>query len=199
MKKTLYILLAGLTLSFAACTEEEEDPTPNGPTYTELNLYTANLLGGQTNATLGSFYSTSEDSIYFTSRATEKQSKVDLIYYFGSQTGDSSVIAGPSDVVFTNPDDQNPHKVIKTWTVKNDTRFKRLNINISQFNAMLNDSLLINELDSGMTATKITKLELGEVVGFKTAEGKLGSFVVTNIENTSAITRAITINVKVQK
>lgn len=203
MKRYFKILLM-VTLSstiLIACTEEEEVKTPTGPTYTTLASYEVKLLGGQTNNTLGSFYSTSEDSIYFTTGAglTINQPKIDFIYYFGSQTNDSSVIASPKDAVFNNPDDQNPHKTVKTWTVKNNTLFLKLNTTAAAFINMTNDSLLINELDSNVTATKITKLKVGDVVGFKTAAGKLGAYHVRAINNTDAISRAITVDVKVQE
>lgn len=194
-----FLLLTLTSLCFVACTKEEDDKTPTGPNYTTLASYQVNLLGGQTNNTLGSFYSTTEDSIYFTTAAGLNQPKIDLIYYFGSQTGDSSVIAAPIDIVFNKPDDQNPHKTVKAWTVKNNTNFLKLNISPATFMALNNDSLLINDLDSNVTETKVIKLKVGDVVGFKTASGKLGVYHVRDINNTDALSRAITIDVKVQQ
>ncbi len=196
------LLMVSLSSSiFVACTEEDDTKTPTGPVYTTLASYEVKLLGGQTNSSLGSFYATSEDSIYFTAGAglTINQPKIDFIYYFGSQTNDSSVIASPNDVVFNKPDDQNPHKTVKTWTIKNNTLFLKLNTSPSAFINMMNDSLLINELDSNVTATKITKLKVGDVVGFKTVTGKLGAYHVRAINNVDAISRAITVDVKVQE
>lgn len=201
MKKSIYSLLMmslGI-ITLSSCTKEEDDTKITGPSYTTLAVYDVRLLGGQTNASLGSFYSTTEDSIYFTTAAGLNQSKIDFIYYFGSQTGDSSVIASPKDVVFNNPDDQNPHKSVKTWTVKNNTTFLKLAITESAFTNMVNDSILVNDLDSNVTATKITKLKIGDVVGFKTAAGKLGAYRVRAINNVDAISRAITVDVKVQQ
>lgn len=199
LKTLVFITLSSTIL--VSCTDEEDGKVPTGPSYTTLASYDVRLLGGQTNSSLGSFYSTTEDSIYFTTAAglTVNQSKIDLIYYFGSQTGDSSVIASPKDAVFNNPDDQNPHKTVKTWTVKNNTLFLKLGIDAAMFINMVNDSLLINELDSNVTATKVTKLKIGDVVGFKTAAGKLGAYHVRAINNVDAISRAITVDVKVQQ
>jgi hypothetical protein len=199
--KTLLMISLSSTL-FIACTKEEDnDSTPKTITYGNLLVSEVNLLGGQTNASIGSFYSCTEDSIYFTNTAglTLNQGKIDLVYYFGSQTGDSSVIASPKDVVFTNTDDQNPHKSIKTWTTKNNTTFLKLNISPMAFMALKNDSLFLNDLDSNVTATKITKLKVGDVVGFKTQAGKFGAYHVREINNTDAISRAIVIDVKVQE
>lgn len=199
LKTLVFITLSSIVL--VSCTDEDDEKLPTGPTYTTLASYDVRLLGGQTNSSLGSFYSTTEDSIYFTSTAglTNNQVKIDFIYYFGSQTGDSSVIASPKDAVFNNPDDQNPHKTVKTWTVKNNTLFLKLGIDAATFTNMRNDSLLINELDSNVTATKITKLKVGDVVGFKTSTGKLGAYLVRAINNVDALSRAITVDVKVQQ
>jgi hypothetical protein len=200
MKKISIKLLSLLALStmIVACSEEET-PAPTGPTYKELVSFQANLLGGQTNPNLGSFYSVSEDSIYFTARANQKQSFIDLIYYFGSQTGDSSVITSPSDPVFNNVQDQNPHFSVKSWTVKNNTTFLVTDLTEADFIALANDSLLTANMSGTLTATKAAKLVEGDVVGFKMTNGRLGIFHVKDIENTNALTRAITIDVKVQK
>lgn len=200
MKKSAIKLMSLLAISsFLMACSEDETPQPTGPTYKELVSYQANLLGGQTNSTLGSFYSVSEDSIYFTARANEKQSFVDLIYYFGSQTGDSSVIASPSDPVFNNVQDQNPHFSVKSWTVRNNTTFLTSDLTPADFIALTNDSLLVANMSGTLTATKATKLKVGDVVGFKLENGRLGVFHVAEINNTNALTRAITIDIKVQK
>lgn len=200
MKKTAIKLFSLLAISsvLVACTEEET-PAPTGPVYKDLESFQANLLGGQTNPNLGSFYSVSEDSIYFTARANQKQSFIDLIYYFGSQTNDSSVIASPSDPVFNNVQDQNPHFSVKSWTVKNNTTFLTTDLTPSEFIALSNDSLLSAEMSGTLTATKVTKLQVGDVVGFKMANGRLGIFHVSDLNNVNGLTRAITIDVKVQK
>lgn len=202
MKRNLFakLTLIGVTaILMSACSETDETPTPTGPVYKDLVSFEANLLGGQTNSNLGSFYSVSEDSIYLTSRANVKQEFIDLIYYFGSQTGDSSVIAAPSDVVFNNVQDQNPHFAVKSWTERNDTKFLKLNLSQSQFIALNNDSLLSADLSGSLTLTKATKLKVGDVYGFKLDAGRLGLFYVKAIDNTNALTRAITIDIKVQK
>lgn len=195
----LILALGIISISLSACSEEETTPTPTEPTYKNLKTYEARLLGGQTNNSLGSFYSTSEDSIYFTNSADSNQSKIDLIYYFGLNSGDSSVIASPKDAVFNNTNDQNPHVKVKTWTVKNNTTFLKLGLSPSAFMALKNDSLFKSDLDSNVVATKITKLKIGDVVGFKTQAGKYGAYHVKAINNTTALTRSITIDIKIQE
>ncbi len=196
-KKLFYLLT--LSVFIVSCSENDEVPEPKGPVYVDLVTYQAKLLGGQTNPSLGSFYSVSEDSIYLTSRANVKQEYIDLIYYFGSQTGDSSVIASPSDIVFNNVQDQNPHFAVKSWTDRNVTSFLKLNINQSTFNGLGNDSILQANLTDTTLLSKATKLKVGQVYGFKLETGKLGMFYVKEIDNTNALTRSITIDIKVQK
>lgn len=201
MKKYFKSVLA-LSFSivlFSSCSEEETIPAPTGPSYKNLLSYEAKLLGGQTNSSLGSFYSVSQDSIYFTSKADSNQSKIDFIYYFGLGSGDSSVIASPKDIVFNNTPDQNPHPVVKNWTVKNNTTFLKLNISPTVFAALRNDSLFQADLDSNVVATKITKLKIGDVIGFKTQLGKFGAYHVRAINNATALSRSITVDVKVQE
>lgn len=195
-KPVLFLSISSILL--ISCTKEE-DPKPTGPTYKNLVSYEAKIMGGQTNSTLGSFYSISEDSVYFKAGADLNPEKIDFIYYFGLNSGDSSVITAPSDPVFNLPSDQTPFTSVKSWTVKNNTNFLKLSLSTNTFAAMKNDSLLGTELDSNVVATKITKLKIGDIVGFKTAAGKLGAYQVKAINNSNALVRSITIDVKVQE
>ena len=192
------LFLSFFSIALISCSKEEET-TPTGPTYKNLVSYEVNILGGQTNSTLGSFYSISEDSVYFKAGADLNPSKIDLIYYFGLTSGDSSVITAATDPVFNLPSDQTPFPSVKSWTTKNNTNFLKLDMSSNVFVSLKNDSLLGLELDSNVVATKITKLQIGDVVGFKTASGKIGAYKVKAINNASALVRSITIDIKVQE
>ncbi len=194
-----FLLFSFSIVLLSACSEEEEPKGPSGPVYTELKTYQSITLGSQVNSALGSFYSVSEDSVYFTAGANTNTAKIDLIFYFDTQHTDSFVIASPKDPIFGLPDDQVPHKSVKTWAVKNNTTFLKLNINSNIFNTLKNDSLLQNDLDSNVVETSAPYLKVGDVIGFKTESGKLGLFHVKNINNTSSTTRAVTFDVKVQQ
>lgn len=195
-KPILFLSISSILL--ISCTKEE-DTKPTGPTYKNLVSYEAKIMGGQTNSTLGSFYSISEDSVYFKAGTDLNPEKIDFIYYFGLNSGDSSVITAPSDPVFNLPSDQTPFTSVKSWTVKNNTNFLKLSLSSNTFVDMKNDSLLGTELDSNVVATKITKLKIGDIVGFKTAAGKLGAYKVRAINNANGLVRSITIDVKVQE
>lgn len=201
MKKYLktFLFLSISSTVLISCTKEE-DKGPTGPVYTSLVSYEVNILGAQTNGNIGSFYSISEDSIYLKAGADSNPAKIDLIYYFGNNAeGDSSVITSPSDPVFNLPSDQTPFTSVKNWTIKNNTTFLRLNVTPNEFISLKNDSLFINDLDSNVIATKINKLQVGDVVGFKTTLGKFGAYHVKAINNTNALTRSITIDLKIQE
>lgn len=186
------------SILLVSCSAEDEK-TPSVPTYGNLVSFEANILGGQSNNSIGSFYSISEDSVYLKSAADANPGKIDLIYYFGLSSGDSSVLCAATDPVFNLPSDQTPFTSVKNWTVKNNTNFLKLSVSENKFNSLSNDSLLLADLDSNVTATKISKLTIGDVVGFKTAAGKLGIYRVKAINNTNALTRSITIDLKVQE
>lgn len=194
-----FLLFSFSAIVLSACSEEEEPKGPSGPVYTELKTYSSITLGSQVNAALGSFYSVSEDSIYFTAGANLNTSKIDFIFYYDTQNTDTFVIASPKDPIFGLPDDQVPHKSVKGWAIKNNTTFLKLSIDGNTFNGLKNDSLLQNDLDSNVVETNIPVLKVGDVVGFKTELGKLGIYHVKAINNTSSTTRSITFDVKVQQ
>lgn len=200
MKKhfSLFLSLYISSILLVSCSTED-DKTPSVPTYGNLVSFQANILGGQTNSTLGSFYCISEDSVYFKSGADANPGKIDLIYYFGSTSGDSSVLCAATDPVFNLPSDQTPFTSVKNWSTKNNTNFLKLSISENLFNSLSNDSLLLADLDSNVITTKVSKLTVGDIVGFKTATGRLGIYHVKAINNTNALTRSITIDLKVQE
>ncbi len=196
--KSILFLSLSSTL-FISCSKDEEKG-PTGPVYTNLVSSEVIILGGQTNSSYGSFYSISEDSVYLKANADLNPAKIDFIYCFLSNVaGDSSIITAPSDPIFNLPSDQTPFLSVKNWAVKNNTTFLQLDINSLEFNALTNDSLFINDLDSNVIATKSTKLMVGDVVGFKTASGKFGAYCVKAINNTNVQTRSITLDLKIQE
>lgn len=192
------LLISIVSTLFISCAKEEVK-APTGPVYTALISHSMNVLGAQTNLNIGSFYSTAYDSVFFRAQADTNQSKIDLIYYFASQSTDSFVIASPKNSIFNASTDQNPQVNVKTWTVKNNTTFLKLNISPSTFNNLTTDSLFQNDLDSNVVATNALDLKIGDVIGFKTATGKLGAFHVRARNFGTALTRSMTIDVKIQQ
>ncbi len=83
--------------------------------------------------------------------------------------------------------------------MKNNTTFLATDLTEAEFIALANDSMLTADMSGTLTATKAAKLIEGDVIGFKLSNGRLGLFHVKDIENNNALTRAITIDIKVQK
>jgi hypothetical protein len=203
MKKRFSVLLMiGLVSSVAltSCTEEEEeDPTPNPTVYGDINAYSARMVGGQNNASLGSFLATDSGSVITSGAAgasTALQARVDLVYFFGTTNGAS--MGAPKDSVVAIA--HTGSTTLPAWTTKNDTRLMATTLTPAQFIASNNDSL-VKAVTTGVTmnATLANQLTVGKVVAFKTAGGKFGLFHVASITGTTGTDRAITVDVKVQK
>lgn len=202
MKKNIKLfLLVGLAISigFTSCTEDEEiTPTPTPVTYGQINSYTAKMLGGQLNATLGSFFSTSTGTVVSSVDAgasTTLQSSVDLVYFYG--TNNKATIGAPNDDTVALA--HSGRTTLTNWTIKNATKFVATSLTPANFVASLNDSLIKTIDSTTITASYIPQLTVGKVVAFKTAAGKYGLYHVSAIEGTTGADRSITINVKVQK
>jgi len=202
MKKGFRVLLMiGLvsTVALTSCTEEEEDPAPTPVTYGDINAFSAKMLGGQNNATLGSFLATDSGAVLTSSAtgaSTALQARVDLVYFFGTSNGAS--MGAPSDSLVNVA--HNGSTSLSTWTTKNSTKFLVTTLTPAAFIASDNDSL-IKSVTTGqtLTATLANQLTVGKIIAFQTASGKQGLFHVSAIGGTTGSDRSITIDVKVQK
>lgn len=200
LTNSLTIIVASGCVLLSACSKnDDKDNTPKGPVYTAVNSYEVRVLGSQTNLTTGSFYSTTEDSVYLKDRAGEKSQKVDLVYYFYGPSGDSSALAAPADPIFSSSGEQYPHPTVKTWTKRNATRFIKTGVSLTEFAAISNDSIFQAYADSSFIATKMVKLQTDDIIAFKTEAGKIGMYRVRAINLADAVSRAITIDVKISK
>ena len=200
MKKNIKLfLLAGLVASvgFTSCSEDETI-TPTPTTYGSISTYSAKLLGGQNNATLGSFFASDSGVVVSSSAAgasASVQGRIDLVYFYG--TSNQASIGAPNDSVVAIA--HNGSTSLSTWTVKNATKFYATTLSPSTFTASANDSLIKTIDATSYSASLVNMLTVGKVVAFKTAAGKFGLFHVSAIGGTTGSDRSITIDVKVQK
>ena len=139
---------------------------------TEVNKYTGVNLGSWNDNEGGSFYSTSENKVYFRSTAAQNQSKIDFVFFKGDKNGNA--IAAPFDPA---PNSIN-ELLMGTWTVKNKTLFQVTTMTAAQFDA-IGASYDFPEFTGELTIAK--QLAIGNVVYFKTVLGKLGYFKVVNL------------------
>jgi hypothetical protein len=169
----------------------------------EINTFTAVLLGGQLNPDLGSFYATS-NTVYNEANANLNQSKIDMVYYYGS-TKFASIVAPASAQLSLVPefsyilDAGNANH----WTVTNQTKFKDVTSSVTDWSLVTNDALITANAVN-FTDMNVNNLLAGKIVAFETAStsvnpGKKGLFKVISLGGTTPATRSITIEVKIQK
>lgn len=202
MKKNFKLLLMlGIVASvgFTACEKDEDTtPTPTPTTYGDVNTFSAKIMGGQNNATVGSFLATDNGEVITSAAAAASatvQARVDLVYFFG--TTNQASIGAPNDSVVAIA--HTGSTSLPSWTSKNATKLVKTTLSAADFTASANDSLVKTVTESTISASYVNTLAVGNVVAFKTASGKLGLFHVQSIDGTTGTDRSITINVKVQK
>ncbi|MFN3404548.1 MAG: hypothetical protein ACK40G_10670 [Cytophagaceae bacterium] len=160
----------------------------------EINTYSAKIMGGAANTTVGSFFKSATGDVVKAAEANSSQSSIDLIFQYSGTNG--NLFAAPNDATIADA-----HTNVASWSVKNATKFTGvLSVTASEFNSASNDVLInSNVTTSNATGTRINSLAVGNVFGFITASGKKGLVLVKEIGGTTAETRSITIDVKVQK
>ncbi len=157
-----------------------------------INKYTATLLGGQSNTTLGSYYATSTNTVYTQSTAPANSVAIDFIYYFGSSN--KATLASPSDVTVNGTSGNLSLATI--LTTKNTTNFANSGLTATQFDAINNEGDITSIIPNSPT-TLSNNLAVGNVILFKTDAGKFGLIKVSAL--TPNADGQITIDVKVQK
>ncbi len=161
---------------------------PETPAAGKITTSTAVIMAAQDNAAAGS-YATSTNKTYKSSEAVANSSTIDFIYYYQAG-GDLAELFSP------NSSKASTLNNYKDMTPKRDTKFKKVTMDETTFNAITDDATIV-ETATSLTASEVTNLVVGDVVAFKTADSKLGLFRVTALTATTSGT--ITITVKVQE
>jgi hypothetical protein len=160
--------------------------------YGEIITNNSVVLGAQDNPSLGSFYSTQTNEIYLQGDAFNNQSIIDILYYYDAT--DLSVIASPGaqniDDYFTGTSG------IDNWTTLNETRYTKTDITVVEFDAISDDSIILNAFDADDSNRKAKNLAVGDVYAFRTENGKKGLFKVIAIDGEAAGTVEIAIKVQ---
>jgi hypothetical protein len=170
----------------------------------DIHTYTTVLLAGQLNPNGGSFYSTVNDSVMTEGIANLNQSKVDLIYYYGT-TKHNSIVAPASAQLSDIPEFSYilNSSAANHWTTTNQTKFKDVTSADIDWSLVTNDALITANAVN-MTDMFVNDLAANKIIAFETAStsanpGKKGLFKVTSISGTTGADRTITIEVKIQK
>jgi hypothetical protein len=155
------------------------DPAPAGRFIIKESI----LIGGQGNATSGSFYSVALGKRLTILTARSQPADVDFAYFYGATN--KATIAAPA-----NEDAQTiPYgaKTMSSWATKNRTLF----FVVKGANGARPVDWYDENINKATKLTKAAQLAAGNVVVYKTATAQ-GAFVVTDIE--TGIAGAITIN-----
>ena len=147
------------------------------------------VLGNQ-QSTTGSFFATSNCTVYTVSQAQANQNIVDFVHYFGATN--NATIAAPNDAGAN----QFTTFQLNTWSNKNATTFKKvLNFN---YDAATTATVQDAWNNGGTAMSSATDLNVGNNVVFKTASGKYGVFQVAQLSGNSTTSGTMTIKVKAQ-
>ena len=161
-------------------------------TWGPISTYSNTILGSF-NSIVGSAFASSNGTVYTITDAKTNCMLIDWLYYYGATN--FGTIAAPNDVVagtiFVGANG------LSTWSHLNATVFKKVTDVISNWDGITNDSLVLIETQTGVTATSVTSLAVNDILAFITEPGKKGLLQVTTIDPGTAGT--ITYNVKVQK
>lgn len=155
-----------------------------------ITTYSATLLGGQTNASLGSAFASSNGQVYLKAAAATNSGLIDFVYFYGATN--LATIAAPDDASVDGTA-ANSVDLTDTYSTKNATRFEATSITPAAFTAMTDDSSF--PAFAG-TSSLENQLSVGDVLAFETVGGKVGLIHVAAI--TTGATGTITIDVKVQ-
>lgn len=159
-----------------------------------IESFTAVLMGSQNDANLGSFFSTVTGEVYTIKPAGENSELIDFAYFYGS-INEATISAPDNDDVFGTGD--KVFELVTSWATRQKTRFTKIsaeNLTVAEFDAA-DDDKIITENEAEELSKMVNKLQDGDLVFFVTADKK-GIFKVAKLD---AEAKTITIDVKVQK
>lgn len=132
---------------------------------------------GSWNDASGSFYSTSENTVYTIdecSASINTQGTIDFVFFKGSVN--SNTLAAPDD-----PDASTiPVFNLSNWVIKNDTRFNEIDMTAAEFDA-IGSTYLFPEFNYSLETTKINNLSVGQVYLFQTASWQVGLIKIVDL------------------
>lgn len=161
--------------------------------YGAVQSYQSVRMGAQDHSGSGGLLALPAGQAYFFNEAAadeQIQSLIDIIYYYGE---DANTIASPGanveEGVFPGSFDD--------WSAINTTRYLPSGMNEDDFLSMESDSILIAGYDESNAKRKAKNLNPGDIYLFRTQAGKLGSFLVKEVNGT--IDGYVEIDIKIQE
>jgi len=141
-------------------------------------------IGGQTNQTVGSYWSMEANTNLLQAPANADPATVDWVYYYGSTN--QATFAAPNDAILNSSNVMN-NPDLTSWGTKNATKFKKASAGFD-FDGLTTSTELLTEIQAGAPSlTAITKVQIGDVYIFITDGGKeYGAFkIITNTPTNS--------------
>ena len=167
--------------------------------------HTETLIGGQLNASLGSFYNSLDNEVYTYAQTRDAESaNVDFLFFYGdiNQYAIAALDDADANTAFSSA--LGVTNVLTTAiATRNSTKFKVTTVTAAQFDAIENVAELEAAIggDVAADASKVASLEAGDVFAFTLVEARgalKGLVKVVGTAGTSGTNRAITIQVKIQ-
>ncbi|MCB0410264.1 MAG: hypothetical protein KDD29_08595 [Flavobacteriales bacterium] len=153
--------------------------------------WSATLLGGQTNPTIGSAFASTNGQVYLKAAAATNSSLIDFVYFYGASN--LATLAAPDDDLVDGTA-ANSVDLTDTYTTKNATRFMTTTVTPAEFTAMTDDADF--PAFTGSSSLE-NNLAVGDVIAFETVAGKVGLIHVSALS--TGATGTLTIDVKVQQ
>jgi len=152
-----------------------------GSQYNPLIGYSPINFGAQDNLQYGGCYNIPDSSMYAhqaVAADTSLQKGIDMLCFYDAVDENTIASSGANieDGIFpVNPTD---------WTFTNETRYMKSSMSIDDFNAAVNDSIILANYDEGEAKRKAKKLKADDIYTFRTENGKLGMFKVNAVNGT---------------
>jgi hypothetical protein len=147
-------------------------------------------LGDQNNTTLGNCYASSTNVALNYATAKNSSSLVDFI--FMDRSDDGKTVYNP----LTLPSEGND---VYTWSKRNDTRFRVLDMEPKDFDGIKFSSDIKLLVPRGRSMDMKTELREGKVIGFITAAGKFGIARVSKVTGTPTTSGSAKLDIKIEK
>ncbi|MFN8259068.1 MAG: hypothetical protein U0W24_25490 [Bacteroidales bacterium] len=145
------------------------------------------ILGAQSNAGIGNFFSVINSTVYSLQNATNNQEDMDLL--LGYNSTDKAYLASPAADLTGDYD-------LSAWTVKNNTLFCPTTRSVAEFDMIETDLPIISSFYEDQATDKIVSLTAGTVYSFKTADGKLGLIKIISVPSSNTGTSNFEIKIQ---
>ncbi len=169
-----------------------------GVDYGPIHHYGPIEVGMQNNASTTCFLDLANGAIYDAVTVSGNESAIDLVPYFYYTSG----LPSPSLTCPGYTSTVGYYPIISNWTVKNTTLFDYYTsdnqlVTPSQFDAALNDSLLVTAYNPSKVSGNCKYAYAGRVIPFKTCQGKYGMIKVIQADENEE--GSILLEIKIQQ